>query len=390
MSLAEPMPLYPLEEAKQILLEARDSQLQDVCEGILKYGIFRDDPTFDIFLAWTAQGHLRKVMPLNKCFFLFVHGSKSSGKSVVTEIGALLGGGRFIEEGSLAAMERIFNEADKGIIWIDEIPSNNRRLKFDLEGILRVADSWDATYDLCNTEGKITVEALKVGGPKIFNGRGSLEDALLSRGITIEMPRVLDVNIALDNYVRDKQLGGIVSKWKAYCLRKAAKWSNKKSMELWHDPAFRERVKAFPIALGRDYGIAAHLLIISEILDLEIEESIRKVMQEKQEQEESFDLYKDLMRDLYIFNNERQDRDWAVSVGDALEFLKERLSKMGLKSLSQAAFKRMRPELGFEEGINVGKDRRQQSGKYMMTYDANVRKLLGIGKEEGKEGGDRP
>ena len=370
------------EEQIRILEESHDG-LKEIRDGIQHYLTLRDRASLDVSLAWSAQGHLREVLPLDECFNLYFHGAVSSGKTNATQIFTALAGGEMLTAGSMAAFIRTFDKAYHGIVGIDEIVANNRRFKWELEGILRTCKRWGATYPLMKPVkgGGYTFEELNVGGPKVLNGPSEIDDALLSRCVPVLMPRVKDVDQSLDNLTKSNPFGGIVKRWTGYCARRVAEWSRKEALSRWKDPDFRAKVGEMDVALGRDYGIAAQLLLIGEIADLGIEDSIQKVINERKEMEENLDLVKEVVADLYRESHldpHDDGRDWSVSVSEALISINGKLDAAGQKRLSAKRFKSIRPELGFEDGINCKKDARGHGGKRMMIFDAKAREALGL------------
>lgn len=404
----DPSSLPDKEEAIHLLEESQDGltheefrdalgvphdALKEVRDGIRHYLTFRDEASLDVSLAWAAQGHLRRILPLDECFNLYFHGAVSSGKTNATQIFTALAGGEWLTAGSQAAFIRTFDKAYNGIVGIDEIVANNRRFRYELEGILRTCNRWDATYPLMKPTkgGGFTFEELKVGGPKALNGPSQIDDALLSRCVPVLMPRVKNVDQSLDNLTKSNPFGGIVGAWRSYCARRVADWSKEEALARWEDSDFRVKVRKMDVALSRDYGIAAQLLLIGEIADLGIEDSIQKVINERREMEENLDLYREIVADLYRESHldpHYDGRDWSISVSEALILINGKLDTAGQRRLSSTRFKSIRPELGFEDGINCKKDARSHGGKRMMIFDAKARETLGI--ERGDEKAEAP
>ena len=159
----EPTPLLTREDARAIL-------------G--RHVTFSEEWHYDIVLTWAAQGYLRGVLPDECCANLAFVGPKSSGKTTATQLSVLLAGGEMLASGTLAAMIRTFETA--GVVGIDELDSNLKKEE-NLEGILRVGNKWSAVYKICmpGAGGAQKAVDLKIGGPKVFNFRSEIEDALL-------------------------------------------------------------------------------------------------------------------------------------------------------------------------------------------------------------------
>lgn len=179
---------------------------EDARATLAQHVTFEEDWHYFLLLTWAAQGYFRNVLPDECCANLAFVGPKSSGKTTATQIAVTLAGGETLASGTLAAMIRTFETA--GVIGIDELESNLRKEE-NLEGILRVGNKWSAVYKICQQTkngGQRAVD-LKIGGPKVFNYRSEIEDALRTRTYIVQMPRQDDPaqvvrNLFLDGAIR--------------------------------------------------------------------------------------------------------------------------------------------------------------------------------------------
>ncbi len=366
------------EEQLAILEEAHSPE--GVKRVLKEHLIFTEPWQYDILILWAAQAHLREILPA-ECFYLAFSGAMSSGKTTATRIATELAGGEFFGGGRLAAMIRTFHEAGEknGVVGIDEIDANNRRLQGDLEGILRIASNWDAKYKVSVPAkgGKWKPVDLEVGGPKVFNFQSDPDPALLSRAIPIEMPRKHETRVDLNNlYLENPVFLG--REWlKGRCAEKVKGWSREKLKERIQDPKFRERVEGLKVTLGRDNQIAALCLAINDVLELGFDASIQASMDAKREMDETNEPLRELLVEFYRSLVRKDGDQCSASVSEILAFVNPRLEDLKLHPLSTVRFSKVRRDFGFEKGRNVKKDR-TRGNKVMLTFDRTVREALGV------------
>ncbi len=364
------------EEAKQILEVAYS--LEGARAALKEHLAFSHEWEYDIVLLWAAQPHLRDVLP-DECFHLAFSGAKSSGKTTATRIAAALADGEFFGGGTLAAMIRVFGESN--VVGVDEIDSNNRRLQGHLEGILRIANDWKAVYKLNIPKdgGGWRPHDLEVGGPKVFNYRSQVEDALRSRALVIEMPRQHQAHMDINNLFLENPVGVAADWLTTLCARRVRKIGRRGVERHLRSPEFIQRVETFQAVLGRDNQIAALLLVISDILELELESSIRAAMKAKQEEEESYEDIRQVLSDLYYGAKGHTPDGEQVRIGltEALSSINRQREADGQRSLSYKLFARIRREFGFQDGVNVVIVRKERGNRFLV-FDAGVREALGI------------
>src|SRR3990172_6641163 len=184
---------------------------------------FSGEHQYDLVLAWAAQPYLRAVLPDECCVNLAFSGPRSSGKTKATEIAVRLAEGEMLGGGTLAAIIRTFDKA--GVVGIDELDSNLKRVE-DLEGILRVGNTWSAVYKISKPmKGGWVPADLQVGGPKAFNYRSDIEDALKSRCYVLEMPRQNDSRLIINNLFLANPTDRVTAWLKRICGEKVKAWS---------------------------------------------------------------------------------------------------------------------------------------------------------------------
>lgn len=333
---------------------------------------------YDLMLLWAAQTHLRAVLPDECCVNLAFTGPKSSGKSKATEIAVLLAEGEMLGGGTLAAMIRTFDKA--GAVGIDELDSNVKRLD-DLEGVLRIGNKWSAVYKICiPTEGGgQKLYDLRVGGPKVFNYRSDIEDALKSRTYILEMPQQNDSKLVVSNLFLHNPTNRLTAWLKRVCGEAVRNWTKEKVEAHMKDAAFIARLDALPAALARNRETAAIFLLIADILGWDIDDEMRKAAQVQADEETSNDDIRELLVSFYGEKADPFGSDLELPQADVLTWVNAK--RKGIDPAARPlgrSFARVRREFGFREGVNF-KKRSDESGKRFLTFDADVRKALGIG-----------
>lgn len=334
---------------------------------------FSQEWHFDLVLLWAAQAHLREVLPDECCVNLAFSGPKSSGKSKGTEIAVRLAEGEMLAGGTLAAIIRTFDKAK--VVGIDELDSNLRRVE-DLEGILRVGNKWSAIYKIC-APGKGGLQRpidLHVGGPKAFNYRSDIEDALKSRTYVIEMPRQNDSRLIINNLFLENPTGRVTAWLRRICGAKVKAWTKAKVEAHMKDPAFIARLDALPAALARNRETAAIFLMVADVLGWELDSEMTEAARVQADEEISNEDVREILVAIYA---ERADPrgDLELPLRDVLTWVNER--RKPSQPISGKAFARIRRECGFQDGLNVIK-RSSESGKRFLIFDSTVRATLGI------------
>ncbi len=379
----DPSNLPDPEETIRIVEEAQVLDLDGALRALGEYLSFSQAWHPRLCLLWAAHAHLQEILP-NLAIHLAFAGPKSSGKSEATKLMAELAGGRYLVGGTLAAFIRAFNDEERPLVGIDELDSNLRRLP-ELEAMMRAASDPEAVY-LTSVPGKgrkWKSEDVRVGGPKVFNYRSQVEDALLSRTLVIEMPRQNDSGLVLTNLLDGNPPRHAVKDWLAReAEERREEWSRETVEARMRKPAFRERLDAFPTVLARQKQIAACLLIVSDVMGWDLEEAIREALQAKQAEEESYEDVREALAEVYRSNVRADGDECQVPSTEVLASVNVRRKETNLRLLSPYAFARIRRELGWQRGVNDKKDRRR-GNKVILTFDKPVREALGIEPEEG-------
>ena len=374
------------DEAIRLLEKSQVFDLDGALRTMKEYLSFSHPWEPRLCLLWAAHARLQDILP-NLAIHLAFAGPKSSGKSEATKLMAGLAGGRYLASGTLAAFIRSFNDAERPLMGIDELDSNFKRLP-DLEAMMRMASDPDAIYQISVPgKGREWKSAdVRVGGPKVFNYRSQVEDALLSRTLVIEMPRQSDSALVLANILGGNPSKQDLGEWLAGCAtRRLKEWTGSRVKERMGLPAFRERLDALPTVLARQKQIAACFLIVSDIMEWELEEAIREGIQAKRSEEDSYEDVREALVEIYRGNVRTDGDECSVPVSEVLREVNVRRKDANLRVLSPYAFSRIRREFGFQRGVNDGKATRGgNKNRVILTFDKAVRVALAV-EAEGDE-----
>jgi len=363
-----------------VMSESRSIRNREDARAILRQHVtFSESWHYDILLTWAAQGYLHSVRPDECCANLAFSGAKSSGKTTATQVAVTLAGGEMLASGTLAAMIRTFETA--GVVGIDELDSNLKKEE-NLEGILRVGNKWSAIYKICAPGPGGTQRAvdLKIGGPKVYNYRSEIEDALRTRTYVIEMPRQDDPGQVVRNLFLDSAIRPVGEWLRETCETAVASWTRESVQAHILSPEFIARVRSLPGTLARHRQTAAVLLAVDDILGWNLDTEIRGAAEAQADEEETNELLRDILLNLYNGRAEKPGSDVEIPQVETLQFVNLRLKESNAPTLSDRAFARARREFGFQDRVNVLKVR-SAGGRRILRFDATVRYALGIGPE---------
>ncbi len=361
------------------ILEA--AQVHDLEGGLRAFGeyvSFAQPWHPRLCLLWAAHVLLQPILP-GLAIHLAFTGPKSSGKSEATKLMAELTGRRYVVGGTLASFIRDFNDEEFPLIGIDELDSNLRRLP-DLEAMMRAASDPDAIYrtSVPGKGRKWRSEDVKVGGPKVFNYRSGVEDAVLSRTLVMELPRQNDSGLILRNLLGGNPPRQAIKDWLAKrAAQRLKEWTREEVEARMREPAFRERLDALPTVLPRQKQIGACLLIVSDIMGWDLEEPISEALRAKQDEEESYEDVKEVLIQLYDGEVAQRGERAVIGLTAAFSAINAQRKADGLYGISYQTFARVRREFGFQDGVSVKKIH-AKGGKRFLIFDKAVREALGL------------
>ena len=276
-------------------------------------------------------------------------------------------------------MIRTFETA--GVVGIDELDSNLKKEE-NLEGILRVGNKWSAVYKICmpGTGGTQKAVDLKIGGPKVFNYRSEIEDALRTRTYVVEMPRQDDSGQVVRNLFLDSAIRPVGEWLRKTCESKVSGRTSDTVKDHILSPEFVSRVRSLPGSLARHRQTAAVLLAVDDILGWNLDDEIRGASEAQADDEETNELLRDALVDLYSGRAAAHGSDVEVPLVEALQFVNLRLKDSTAHPLSDKTLARARREFGFQDRVNVLKVR-SAGARRILRFDAPARYALGIGPE---------
>lgn len=311
--LRDPAPILTREDARAILR---------------RHVTFSEEWHYDIVLTWGAQGYLRSVLPDECCANLAFVGPKSSGKTTATQLAVTLAGGEMLASGTLAAMIRTFEAAR--VVGIDELDSNLKKEE-NLEGILRVGNRWSAVYKICmpGAGGAQKAVDLKIGGPKVFNYRSEIEDALRTRTYVVEMPRQDDTGQIVRNLFLDSAIRPVGAWLRSLCESAVAGWTPESVKAHMLSEEFLARIRSLPASLARHRQTAAVLLAVDDILGWDLDDEISGASEAQAEDEGTNELLRDALTDLYSGRAVTLGTDVDIPLVEALQFVNLRLKESG-------------------------------------------------------------
>jgi hypothetical protein len=349
------------------------------------------DLEYEMVLLWVAHTYMGGILPSEVCLYLAFDGPKSSGKSTATKIATYLAkNGKMITSITPSALKRLM---DEGVtLGIDEIDAQSMSNDL-LATLLRMGNSWDAKAGLSEYNGKKWVPMqTNIGGPKVFNFRGNIDDdALRSRCLVISMPSSKDSRMIIRGMDYKRRLKP-VKDWIESEVSKAIEMIVTDAKFLKMTPQdyiqaemegelFIKKLDKIKPDLGRGVQQAALLLEISGIMGWDLETSIKEIV-ESQVNDNPFELETEIVANYYLakhFDNHREGLDDSIMVSseDLRSFVNQELDQRKAKKISKHHFSILKQELGWRDGINSRKSSRDH-GKTILTFDETVLKNLGL------------
>ncbi len=261
-----------------------------------------------------------------------------------------------------------------------------------------MGNSWDAKAKLSDQrDGKWEVITTNIGGPKVFNFRGDIDDALRSRCMVISMPSSKDSSIIINGMFMESILAP-VKQWLESEVTHAISKMKQDAAALGYTPQrwvqadietndFRNRLECIKATLGRDRQQAAVLLEIDHIMGWKLEGSIKNII-EGQVSEDPFETEKEIIANYYLdkrrlSHNTGLDGEAIVSVGseDLRIIINQSLKMKGSRDLTKQAFSILKREVGWQEGRNARKSSVHR-GKMMLEFDEPVIIKLGVNRSD--------
>jgi len=363
----------------------------DAIRILKKVLVLPSDLEYEMVFLWDAHTYMREMLPSSVCLYLAFDGPKSSGKTTATKCAvALAFNGKMLASITPAALKRLCDShATLGIDEVDAHAHNDE----NLETILRVGNSWDAKAELCDKiGGKWENVETNVGGPKVFNFRGDIDDALRSRCLVSGMPTSKSTDIIIDSLYLESILLP-VKQWLehrvAVCLSETLDenggWSPERVERIMRSDGFKARVSGIEGALARNKQQAAILLMVNDMMSWNLDKEIKEAI-EAQLNEDPYELEKEILADFYkdrlakaireqLPGNETMTLE--APAGEVKEYLNNALIEKRRKPLNNHQWGILQRECGWQDGVNKKKVSKR-GGKHILIFDAPVLEALGI------------
>jgi hypothetical protein len=348
------------------------------------------DLDYYALLIWDAHTRMRDLLPDSVCLYLAFEGKKSAGKTTATRCACLLAHkGTMYSSVTPAALQKI---CESGVtLAIDEIDALAKS-DDNIERILRTGNSWNAKISLCQKSGgDWSPIEVNIGGPKVFNYRGGIDDALGSRCYIISMPSTKDRYIIKQGFFLEETLRP-VSKWLNESVKNAVMFGGFNSQrvnEQLKSSEFFDRWGKLGGELGRNVQQAAIMLLVSDILGWKLDEQIQKMM-DSQTSEDQYEFEREIIANFYLMEKQKQTERQisGLNIPEMIKLsseevrinLNEQLKTKGQYDYSKKRFGALKKEFGWVKGINEKKDSNQK-GKNYLFFDGTILESLGIAKK---------
>ena len=355
-----------------------------ILESVL---VFNSEEDYLACLLMGGHSRMGQLLPSNVCLYHAFEGKKSSGKSTATKcMSHIVKNGKMYASVTPASLRRMCEE--EVTLCIDEVDALARTDE-NIGMILRTGNTWDAVASICHkVDGEWQNFDIKIGGPKVFNFRGSLDDALRSRCYVISMPSCKDHEIIRNGMMAKERLRP-VSDWLDEQFKDAINpggWGVEKTKAHFLSSEFMEKWKGLGGDLGRNVGQAGVLLLTSDFFGWQMENRI-KAMMDSQIPEDPYLTEKDIIADIYsAIKHDGTERNieglcvpkvLKISSEELRQQLNECLRAKGLHEYSKKGWGFFRKEIGWVFGLNEIKDSRQ-GGRHILFFDDIVLRSLGI------------
>ncbi len=362
------------EETIATLEKGQVLSFENCITALKEHLVFTEPFQYSIFMLLCAQVYLKDVLPNESCMNLAFSGDVSSGKTKATKIATWICKGEFFEAGSQAALIRLLEKST--VLGVDEWDYNSERLK-DLEGILIASNTWDASYPLLipTKKGEFKFRDIDIGGPKFLNWRKKPSTALISRTWVFEMEGHADTRMIIKNLYLDNPTEKISTWLERRCAKVIKKWSERKVREHLNTEAFQTRLDKLPYKIGRHREMGAILLVISDIMELDLFEDMKSVLQSKIEEEEEYQEVAEVLREIYIRLLKRPLGERRELQSAVLILINDKRKVMQMPPIFDREWASIRRRYGFVAKKNVKKSS-TMSGNVELFFDVLVENAL--------------
>lgn len=352
------------------------------------------------------------VLPhFNSTFFIGIDSTKGHGKTTLLEILTILCRHGFLADVSPASIPRLKQKFDLNpfVDEIDQIKNSE-----DILGLMRRAQRRGNKYVRLN---KTTLEAeiYDAFGFYCYSFRSMVEDALKQRTVMIRTPINKDSRLSIINLEKLPILKALHTKIFLWYIKNifvfcsgcsevvdVVSTSTQEPLELRtklydrltedFDP---EEKKLIGKLFGRNAEIGYLIIKTAKFLKLNITKEIKKIMEEKQEEEETPDSYYfDLIKEVYI-KAIKEDSKYLLKKGEFSGWkcfpktplyykLVHELKEHNLMGIGMSKYNSLLKDIGFIPRYNIKNERFSDNPNPVMSliFTKDVLKKLGIDDEQ--------
>jgi hypothetical protein len=387
-------------EAHLAVLDARCATMSyaDVRTLLTKHVYLPQPVLYDEIILLSNQSRLQDILPRDSVIFVAVLGEYSSAKSYVTHIATFLAGGRFILDPTEAAVNGELIKTPKVTLGIDEVDELIKKYPH-IATLLRMGNTWEATkpYRVPNGEGGWENVDVNIGGPKFFNGYDSVDPALLSRCLKMDMERRKDVAMIVKKMQGFPELE-IAQRWLELRCEAALKmWTAVKVTALMNSADFQKEVEllTMKMTIPRNVEIVIGILLLGRILDIDTSGIVSNYLNAEVRLSQKSEVYKDVLLECYkqllktTVEKEETELDvrsrWSekheleVNSTELYALMNERLFAKARESIGTGQWRHVLIDLGFSRSKNWFKETRRNAWrqKYYLVFDAELLENIG-------------
>jgi hypothetical protein len=222
---------------------------------------------------------------LESVFYFILEGGTGTGKSTaVRGAMALTQDGVILSSGSAPYLrDKMKDGRSVGILELALLVKENAQVLSILRnGNQRGNSTVGLKVNYGKGSGWVNVD-VETFGFKAMDYNDRLDAHVLNRALRWEMSTSQNLDVAMNAEHMPERLAPIRS-WLRYRKEAAVSkgWTMAKVHATWDSRAFRDRVRAFKNAWGRHGVMAADMLLVSDVLELGLEDEIRKLMDERE------------------------------------------------------------------------------------------------------------
>ncbi len=345
------------EEGLAALKEAADLTFEGAVEKLKLLEVLPREQDYLLQLLWAGHSHLIDLF--NGSVYLGFKGVKGSGKTTATEISIHLArDGELLSDTSDAYLSTVLDsgktvgldEADR-VLWAHKHGM--------ISSLLRSGYTRGAAYGLKEWvpgEGKEkggwqTVRR-SLFGPKVFNFHSTLEAALLSRTLVIDMEPCDDSGMAVRNLFKEKFLWTVKEWLKQGSSEALRDWTRETVEELMLSEEFLREVEALPALTGRDYQLGSILLATAKVLGWDLGGLVARILEGRRTLDEFSDEAHVASRLLDSWEGGQE----FVPTMDVLEAVNDERARTKQKPMYRDRLSEVLKELGFRKGKEKGKN----------------------------------